>query len=209
MYRNNSEHEQIDKPLSVTTQAYSTSFPRFLQQKSRVRFAIKSDAISMKVTTCPTEEVFEDPFHQDLESLFLKEDAVSAKSSSKDTTTVEAMNTLVEPIELVEDTKVLLADISGQLSSIGTMSQGSDQHSQAEIFGPVEAPVQVKNKGVSDEGNRNIDSFLQMIYVLGECVQTDNLYEVKRPKTKREPIIRPSYQSYNPGGGNTGHFHQV
>ncbi len=38
----------------------------------------------MKVTTCPTEEVFEDPFPQDLESLFLKEDIVSTKSSSED-----------------------------------------------------------------------------------------------------------------------------
>lgn len=87
----------------------------------------------------------------------LKEDAVSAMSSSKDTITVEAMNTLVEPTELVEDTKALLADISGRLSSIGTVSQGSDQRRQMG-FGPGEAPVQVKNKRVSDEGDRNISS---------------------------------------------------
>lgn len=80
------------------------------------------------------------------------------------------MNTVVEPTESVEDTKVLQADISRQLSSIGTISQGSDQHSQAEIFGPVEAPVQVKNKGVPDEGNRKIGSFLK----IGESRKIDS-----------------------------------
>lgn len=32
VHKNNSEHEQIDKPLSVTSQAYTTSFPRLLQK---------------------------------------------------------------------------------------------------------------------------------------------------------------------------------
>lgn len=81
------------------------------------------------MTTCPTEDVFKNPFPQDLGSLFLKEDAFSAKLSSKDTNTVEAMNGLAEPNELVEDMKVLLAHISGQLISIGTVSQGSDRGS--------------------------------------------------------------------------------
>lgn len=31
-HKNNSEHEQIDKPLSVTSQAYTSSFPRLLQK---------------------------------------------------------------------------------------------------------------------------------------------------------------------------------
>ena len=30
--KKNSEHERIDKPLSVTSQAYTTSFPSLLQQ---------------------------------------------------------------------------------------------------------------------------------------------------------------------------------
>lgn len=51
---------------------------------------------------------------------------------------------------LVEDTRgFVLADISGQLNSIGIGSPGgqvSDQESQAENFGPVKASV-VKNGG--------------------------------------------------------------
>lgn len=46
---------------------------------------------------------------------------------------------------------------------------------------------------------------MQTVYALGECVQTDYLHEVKRPET----IFGPNHQSYNPGGGGTGHFHQV
>lgn len=53
----------------------------------------------MKVTTCPTEDVFKNPFPQDMESLFLKEDAFSAKPSGKDTNTMDAMNALAEPTE--------------------------------------------------------------------------------------------------------------
>ena len=113
VHKNNSEHEQMAKPLPVITQAYPTCLPRLLQQKPRVHFAKKSDTISMKVTACPTEKVFEDPFPQDLESLFLKEDVVSAKSSSEDTTIAEAINAFVESIKLVEDTGALLADVSG------------------------------------------------------------------------------------------------
>lgn len=83
----------------------------------------------MKGTTCPTEDVFKNPFPQDLESFSLKEDAFCAKSSSKDTNTVEAMNALAEPTELVEDMKEMLADISGQLISTGTVGQGGDRDS--------------------------------------------------------------------------------
>lgn len=57
---------------------------------------------------------------------------------------------------LVKDKSALLEDISGHLSSIGIGSQGSDQCSRAEVFGPVKALVLVKNKGISDEGDRDI-----------------------------------------------------
>lgn len=89
-----------------------------------------------RVTTCPTQEVFKDPFPKDLASLFLEEDTV-AETSSEDTTTVEPINILVEPTEwstLVENTKALLADIRdirGQLSSFGVKSQGHGPSSQA------------------------------------------------------------------------------
>ena len=164
------------------------------------------------MTTCPTQEVFEDPFPQDLEFLFLEEDAAPAKSPSEDTTTAEPINTLVKPTEWsmsVEDTRALLADIGGQLSSLGIRSQGNDQGSQAEVFGPVEASVLVKNKGVLDEGDRDISSFLQTGYRLEECAQRDYLHEVERPKTREKQCFRLNYQPYNLGGGNTGHFHQV
>lgn len=56
-------------------------------------------------------------------------------------------------------------------------------------------------KDVSYEGDRSISSFLQTVYALGECVQTDYLHEVKRPETKGNPIFGPNHQSYNPGDG--------
>lgn len=95
--------------------------------------------------------MFVDPFPQDLESLFSEEDAVSAEFSSKDTTTLEAVNAPVETTEgsmLVEDTRALLADIGGQFSAFG---QGSEQENQAEVLvsvensGPVEASVLAMN----------------------------------------------------------------
>lgn len=58
------------------------------------------------------KKVFKDPFFQDLESLFLKENIVSTKSSSENKITSEVINALIKPIESVEDTKALLADIS-------------------------------------------------------------------------------------------------
>lgn len=39
------------------------------------------------------------------------------------------MNALAEPTELVEDMKEMLADISGQLISIGIVGQGGDRDS--------------------------------------------------------------------------------
>ena len=107
VHKINSEQGQIEKPLSVTTQAYPTSLRRLLQRKPRARFANKSNTISMKATTCPTEEVSEDPFPQDLESLFLKADVVSTKSSNEDKTTAEVKNALVKPTESAEDYKRL------------------------------------------------------------------------------------------------------
>lgn len=204
VHKINSEHEQIDKPPSVTTQAYPTSLPRLLQQKPRVRFAKKSDAISMKMTTSPTKEVFEDPFPQDLESLFLKEDVVSTKSSSEDTTTAEVINALVKPTESVEDTKALLANISGQLSGIGAGSQESDQRSQAEGFVPVEASVLVKNKGIADEGEREVSCC-----GLDKYVQTDYLHNAERPETRGKLCLRSSHQSDDPGGRIVGLVHQI
>lgn len=65
--------------------------------------------------------------------------------SSEDTATVEAIHTLVELTELVEDTIALVADISGKLSSFGARSQGS----QAELYDPIEASCLVKKKGIS------------------------------------------------------------
>lgn len=159
---NDQQHDQFSGAPSITTRACPTSLPRFLKQRPRVHVAKKRDVISTQVIPCPTQEVFVDPFPLELESLFLEEGAISAKFSSKDATTMEPINALVEPTEwsiLVEDTRALLEDISGQLSSIGIGSQGSDQGSRAEVFGLVEALVLVKNKGMSDEGDRDISCY--------------------------------------------------
>lgn len=75
-----------------------------------------------------------DSFAQDLGSLFLEEDAVSAEFA-------------------IEDTRALAADISRQLSSIGSGSQGSDdQGSQAKVPGSVEDSNLVENTSISAEG---------------------------------------------------------
>lgn len=47
------------------------------------------------MTTYPAEKVFKNFFSQDLEFLFLKEDIISIKSSSKNKTTVEVINILL------------------------------------------------------------------------------------------------------------------
>ena len=78
--------------------------------------------------------------------------------------------------------------------------------SQAEVLGPVKASVLVKNNGVLDEGDRDIGSFLQTSYWLEECAQTDYLHIAERPE-REKLCFNPNHQSYNPGGGNTGHFH--
>ena len=57
--------------------------------------AEKSDTISMKVTPFTTQEVFVNPFPQDLESLFLEKDAVSTKFAIKDKNIVKHKSTLV------------------------------------------------------------------------------------------------------------------
>lgn len=137
----------------------------------------------------------------------LEEDAVFAKFSCKDTTTMEPINALVESTEwsmLVKDKSALIEDISGQLSSIGIGSQGSDQCSRAEVFGPVKALVLVKNKGISDEGDRDISC-----YRLEEYAQTNYLHETKRPETREKLCFGTNHQLYNLGGGNIGHLHQI
>lgn len=100
------QHRGTPPPVAAGVPHYSISL---LQQKPRVRFARKSDAvISMKVTTCPTQEVFIDPFPLELESLFSEDDLASTTFSSKNATTVEPVSALVEPTEwsmLVEDIK--------------------------------------------------------------------------------------------------------
>ena len=158
----------------------------------------------MKVTTCPTKEVFEDPFPQNLESLFLKEDIASTKSSSEDKTTAEVINALVKPTESAEDTKALLADISGQWTGVGAGSQESDRRSQAESFVPVKDSVLVKNKGVADEGEKEVSYCW-----LEEFVQTDYLYNAERPETRGKLSLRSNHQSHDPGSGNVGLVHQI
>lgn len=155
------------------------------------------------MTTCPTKEIF-DLFPQNLESLFSKEDVVSTKSSSKDTTTAEVINALVKPTESVRDTKALLAKISGQLSGIGAGSQGSGQRSQAEGFVPVEASVLVKNKGIADKGEREVSCC-----GLEECIQTDYLHNAERPETRGKLCLRSSHQSHDPGGRIVDLVHQI
>lgn len=54
--------------------------------------AEKSDTISMKATP---QEVFVNPFPQDLESLFLEKDAVSTEFAIKDKNIVKHKSTLV------------------------------------------------------------------------------------------------------------------
>lgn len=44
--------------------------------------------------------------------MFLKEEVVSTKSSSENTTTVEVTYILIKPTESVEDMKTLLANMS-------------------------------------------------------------------------------------------------
>lgn len=174
------ENEQRGRPPPITLQVSPFSI-LLLRQRPRLHFEKKSGALSMQVISCPTQEVFVDPFSLELESLFSEEDTVSAKFSSKDTATVEPINTSVKPIEwlmLVEDTRALLADISEQLSSIGIGSprgQVSDQQSGAEDFGPVKASV-VKNEGISDGGDRDISR-----YQLEECIRKGYLKETERP----------------------------
>lgn len=53
----------------------------------------------MEMTPCAIQEVFVDPFPQDLESLSLEEDAVSAEFAIKDTTTVKHKSALIEDTE--------------------------------------------------------------------------------------------------------------
>lgn len=54
--------------------------------------------------------------------MFFKEDLVSTKSSSEDTTIVEVINAFVKPTGSVEDTKAFLAHPCEQLSDIGAGS---------------------------------------------------------------------------------------
>lgn len=58
------------------------------------------------------EKVFEDPFFQDLEYLFFKEDIVFNKLLNEDKTIAEVINALVKLTKSAKDTKALLADIS-------------------------------------------------------------------------------------------------
>ena len=179
---------------------------------NRVRFARKSDAvISMKVTTCPTQEVFNDPFPLELESLFWEHNlqVLSTTFSSTKATTVEPINTLVELTEwsmLVQDTRALLVDISGQLGSIGR--QGSNQDSQVEVVGLVEAASLVKNGSIPDENDRDISSFSQMACWLVECAQRDYVHEADHPEM-RENLCSKQTIPYNPGNRNTGHPYQT
>ena len=69
--------ELEDTLVSTEVQHMVPSVPQKSQHIPQPRFdAEKSDTISMKVTPFPTQEVFVDFFPQDLESLFLEEDAV-------------------------------------------------------------------------------------------------------------------------------------
>lgn len=100
---------------------------------------------------------------------------------------------------LVEDTRALLADRSGQLNSIGIGSPGgqvSDQESQAENFGPVKGSV-VKNGGISDGGDRDMGC-----YQLEECTRKGYLHEAERPETREKLCFRPKHQPHKPGGAN-------
>lgn len=180
LYKRYQENEQHGRPPSITLQVSPFSIP-LLRQRPRLHFEKKSGAFSMQVISCPTQEVFVDPFSLELESLFSEETTVSAKFSSKDTATVEPINISVKPIEwlmLVEDTRALLADISEQLSSIDIGSprgQVNDQESGAEDFGSVKASV-AKNEGISDGGDRDISR-----YLLEECIRKGYLKETERP----------------------------
>lgn len=127
--------------------------------------------------------------------MFLKEDIVSTKLSSKDTTIMEVTYVFVKPTELVKDTKALLGNKSGQLSGIGAGSQESDQHSQAEGFVPVEASVLIKNKDIADENEREVS-----YCGLDKCVQTDYLHNAEHLERRGKLCLRSRHQLDNPDG---------
>lgn len=80
----------------------------------------------MKVTTQPTEKVFDNLFLQNLEFLFLKKDIVLTKLSSENKIIAKVINALVKPTKSAKNTKALLADISEQQTYIDIKSQESD-----------------------------------------------------------------------------------
>lgn len=74
----------------------------------------KSDVMSMKVTPRIIQEDFVDPLPQDLESLFLEEDEVSAEF-------------------IIEDKGLLAADMSREMRSLGIGSQDPKQRFRVQL----------------------------------------------------------------------------
>lgn len=97
--------------------------------------------MSMKVTPRIIQEDFVDPLPQDLESLFLEEDEVSAEF-------------------VIEDKGLLATDMSRELRSLGIGSQGSDHGTQAEVPGSVKDSVLVEITSTSVEA-RIMQGFLK------------------------------------------------
>lgn len=134
----------------------------------------------------------------------MKEDIVSTKSSSKNTTTAEVIYIFVKPTKSVKDTKALLANISGQLSGISAKSQKSDQRSLAESFVLVKALILVKNKGIADKSEREV-SYCGLV----NCIQIDYLYNVECPKIRKKLYFRSKYQSNDPSSRIVGLVYQI
>lgn len=89
-----------------------------------------------------------DPFPQDLGSLFLEKNTVSAEFA-------------------IADTRALAADMSRQFSSLGIGSQGiDDQGSQAKVPGSVEDSVLVENKRMSVA----VTDYAGVTTCLGQCL---------------------------------------
>lgn len=101
--------------------------------------------MSMMVTPRIIQEDFVDPLPQDLESLFLEEDEVSAEI-------------------VIEGKGLLAANMSRELRSICIGSQGSDQGTQAEVPGSVKDSVLLEITSTSVEA-RIMQRFLKYEFI--------------------------------------------
>lgn len=200
-----------DGPTPTEIQHTIPSVSQKSQQIPQPQFdAEKDDSISMKVTPFTTQEVFVDPFPEDLESLCLGEDVASAEFAIKDENTMENKSTLVEDTMwsvLVNDTRALAADMGGHLSSLGIGGQSSDQDSQTEVSDAVGDSVVVENT-IQDLSGGDVSSPTKPVCRLDDLGAKS--FQPECPQKDSNLLLSSIHEPYyNSGGGVTGRFYQV